>query len=135
MSNKTINLNAKSAAAKALIQELADLLPNTTESGTIRAEIRFTANTGCEYTQQYTNAMKPLRLLCIALQRMGFQRDGLERMATDIAAMSREEWERAEEDLSPAVTAILDRLGEQHIRKISGRTTYPRVEGTATLAE
>ena len=74
---KSIALNAKSAAAKALIHELADLLPNSTESGEITATVRFTANTCCEYEQQFTNAMKPLRLLCIALQRMGFQRDGL----------------------------------------------------------
>lgn len=131
--DKTINITPKCAAAKALIQEIANLLPNTTESGTITCTVNFTANTGCEYEQQYTNAMKPLRLLCISLQRMGFQRDGLEQMATDIAAMSREEWERAEEELSPAVTAILDRLGEQHIRTVAGRTTYPRVEGSITL--
>ena len=131
---KSIALNAKSAAAKALIQELADLLPNSTESGEITATVRFTANTGCEYEQQYTNAMKPLRLLCIALQRMGFQRDGLEQMAADIAAMSEEDWAAAEEALSPAVTEMMERLGKPYIKKVSGRTTYPQVEGEATLS-
>lgn len=134
MSKKTITLNAKSAAAKAMIQEMANLLPNSTESGEITATIRFTANTGCEYEQQYTNCMKPLRLLCIALQRMGFQRDGLEQMAADIAAMPREEWEAAEAALSPTVEAMLERLGEPYIKKVAGRTTYPKVEGEATLA-
>jgi len=134
MSKKKINLNAKSAAAKALIQELADLLPNSTESGEITATVRFTANTGCEYDQQFTNAMKPLRLLCIALKRMGFQRDGLEEMAADIAAMSEEEWAAAEEALSPAVTEMMERLGKPYIKKVAGRTTYPQVEGEATLA-
>lgn len=131
---KSITLNAKSAAAKALIQELADLLPNSTESGEITATVRFTANTGVEYDQQFTNAMKPLRLLCIALQRMGFQRDGLEQMAADIAAMSEEDWAAAEDALSPVVTEMMERLGKPHIRKVAGRTTYPQVEGEATLA-
>ena len=131
---KSITLNAKSAAAKALIQELADLLPNSTESGEITATVRFTANTGVEYDQQFTNAMKPLRLLCIALQRMGFQRDGLEQMAADIAAMSEEDWAAAEEALSPAVTEMMERLGKPYTKKVAGRTTYPQVEGEATLA-
>lgn len=131
---KSIALNAKSAAAKALIQELADLLPNSTESGEITATVRFTANTGVEYDQQFTNAMKPLRLLCIALQRMGFQRDGLEQMAADIAAMSEEDWAAAEEALSPVVTEMMERLGKPYTKKVAGRTTYPQVEGEATLA-
>lgn len=131
---KSITLNAKSAAAKALIQELADLLPNSTESGEITATVRFTANTGVEYDQQFTNAMKPLRLLCIALQRMGFQRDGLEQMAADIAAMSEDEWEAAEAALSPAVTEMMERLGKPYIKTVAGRTTYPKVEGEAILA-
>jgi|LauGreDrversion4_2_1035121.scaffolds.fasta_scaffold12271_11 hypothetical protein len=130
---KSIELNGKSAAAKALIQELADLLPNSTESGTITCRINFTANTGGEYEQQYTNCMKPLRLLCIALQRMGFQREGLEQMATDIAAMSEAEWAAAEEALAPAVEQMMERLGKPYIKKVAGRTTYPRVDGEATL--
>jgi hypothetical protein len=134
MSKKSITLNAKSAAAKALIQELADLLPNSTETGEISATVRFTANTGIEYDQQFTNAMKPLRLLCIALQRMGFQRDGLEQMAADIAAMSEEEWEQAEEALAPAVTEMMERLGKPYIKRVTGRTTYPNIEGEATLS-
>ena len=37
------------------------------------------------------------------------------------------------EALAPAVEQMMERLGKPYIKKVAGRTTYPRVDGEATL--